>query len=156
MTVTNTGMLAYRSDNITRSAQTRAVLRDQEPPTFDRDRRDLHDYRGVQADRDGSKTATLERQCRRRRRNPDGGAQRNWHCRSLPGVTDFIMFGTQAVGTSSTAQTITVTNNAPRLLPINSITRSGASAWAVHRDQNCLPSVGIEANLHDQRAIRTD
>ncbi len=54
-----------------------------------------------------------------------------------------LMFGTQAVGTPSTAQTITVTNNGTIALPITSITRSGANGGQFSETNDCKPSVPI-------------
>ncbi|MGO9039485.1 MAG: choice-of-anchor D domain-containing protein [Steroidobacteraceae bacterium] len=56
-----------------------------------------------------------------------------------------LMFGTQAVGTPSTAQAVTVTNNGTIALPITGITRSGANAGQFSETNNCRPSVGIGA-----------
>ena len=83
----------------------------------------------------GSKTATLDV-------NAGGGGGAQTVALTGTGLAgpymvspDALMFGTQAVGTPSAAQTVTVTNNGTIALPIASITRSGTNPGAVLRDQ---------------------
>ncbi len=146
VTVTNTGMLALPISSITRSGAN--------PGQFSETNNCLPSI-GIggtctitvvfKPTVTGSKTATLNV-------NAGDGAGIQTVALSGTGIAGpylvsptSLMFGTQAVGTSSTAQTITVTNNGTAALPIKSITHSGASAGQFTETNNCLPSVGIEA-----------
>jgi len=57
-----------------------------------------------------------------------------------------IPFGNQAVGTTSTAQTVTVTNNGTATLSITSVAITGANASAFGQTNNCGSSLAVGAN----------
>ncbi len=91
----------------------------------------------------GSKTATLDV-------NAGGGGGAQTVALTGTGLAgpymvspDALMFGTQAVGTPSAAQTVTVTNNGTIALPIASITRSGTNTAQFSETNNCRPSVAV-------------
>ncbi len=146
VTVTNTGPLALPISSITRSGANRGQFSETNNcvPSI-----------GIGATCtinvvfkptvDGSKTATLNV-------NAGDGAGTQTVVLTGTGIPGpylvsptALMFGTQAVGTSSTALAITVTNNGTAALPIKSVTHSGASASQFSETNNCLPSVGIGA-----------